>query len=203
MTSSKFKKLISLSFVFGLFGIGAATAQVIGPEEFFHRGATNYIFGQMQQAKAIVEAGLREYTNDFKLKSLYEKLKQKEQQNQQQQSKDEQSKNDKKEEQKSESKPESKDESKQDEQQQQDQAKKERSEPQDQRQSEKKDAGQAQQKDQQEQPEDQDSTASKPRVIQMTPQEAQRLLDALKSEEKAMIFIPPRTNRANPILKDW
>jgi hypothetical protein len=42
------------------------------------------------------------------------------------------------------------------------------------------------------------------RAMPMTQQEAQRLLDTLKSEEKAMIFIPQiRTNRPDRVLKDW
>lgn len=42
------------------------------------------------------------------------------------------------------------------------------------------------------------------RAIPMTPQEAQRLLDTLRSEERAMIFLPAtRTNRSERILKDW
>jgi Ca-activated chloride channel family protein len=38
----------------------------------------------------------------------------------------------------------------------------------------------------------------------MTPQQAQQLLDALKSEEKAMVFIPPiKTNRTDKAFTDW
>jgi hypothetical protein len=39
----------------------------------------------------------------------------------------------------------------------------------------------------------------------MTPQQAKQLLDAQKSEEKALIFLPPDQQRRsrNPILKDW
>ena len=44
------------------------------------------------------------------------------------------------------------------------------------------------------------------RVMQMTPQQAQQLLDAQKSEERAMIFQPltQRTNRPKDrVFKDW
>jgi Ca-activated chloride channel homolog len=42
------------------------------------------------------------------------------------------------------------------------------------------------------------------RPMQMTPQQAQQLLDAQKSEERAMIFIPQlRTNRSDRVLKNW
>jgi Ca-activated chloride channel homolog len=145
------------------------------------------------------------------VKKKLEELK-KQQQQQQQQSKDdkkEDSKQDqqpkddqKKEDQKSDPNQEQKPNQDQQQQQQQ-QSKKEDSQQQEQKQSEKKEGDQAEQKDQQDQPEDQNATATRPRAIQMTPQEAQRLLDALKSQEKAMIFIPPKTNRANRVFKDW
>jgi hypothetical protein len=38
----------------------------------------------------------------------------------------------------------------------------------------------------------------------MTPEQAQRLLDSVKTEEKVMIFTPQsRTNRNSRTLKDW
>ena len=41
-------------------------------------------------------------------------------------------------------------------------------------------------------------------LLQMTPEQAQRLLEAVKSDEKVMIFTPQvRTNRNNRTLKDW
>src|SRR6185369_17043745 len=46
--------------------------------------------------------------------------------------------------------------------------------------------------------------ADKAVPMQMTPQQAQQLLDAQKSGEKAMIFIPPnKTNRLHRTIKDW
>ncbi len=54
------------------------------------------------------------------------------------------------------------------------------------------------------QPEDQQAQAGKAMMVQMTPQEARQLLDAQKSEEKAMIFIPKlKTNRTDRAFKDW
>ena len=42
------------------------------------------------------------------------------------------------------------------------------------------------------------------RAMQMTPQQAQQLLDAQKSDERAMIFLPQmRTNRQDRVFKDW
>ena len=43
--------------------------------------------------------------------------------------------------------------------------------------------------------------------MQMTPQQAQQLLDAQKSQERAMIFQPQQTVRTNRprdrVFKDW
>jgi Ca-activated chloride channel family protein len=42
------------------------------------------------------------------------------------------------------------------------------------------------------------------RLIPMTQEQAQRLLETAKNDERIMIFTPPgRTNRANRVLKDW
>ena len=42
------------------------------------------------------------------------------------------------------------------------------------------------------------------RLIPMTQEQAQRLLEAAKNDERIMIFTPQgRTNRSNRVLKDW
>jgi Ca-activated chloride channel homolog len=46
--------------------------------------------------------------------------------------------------------------------------------------------------------------ASAMRPMQMTQQQAQQLLDAQKSDERALLFVPQlRTNRQQRVLKDW
>jgi len=41
-------------------------------------------------------------------------------------------------------------------------------------------------------------------VGQMTPQQAVRLLESAKQEERTLLLIPPnRTNRNDRLLKDW
>jgi Ca-activated chloride channel family protein len=199
---------------------------------YYNLGNTQYRLGEAahdptkmqqdwEQAISSYESALALNHQDedakFNLELVKKKLEElKKQQQQQQQSKDDkkddkkedskqdqQSKDDqKKEQQKSESNQEQKPNQDQQQQEQQ-QSKKDESQPQDQKQSDKKEGEQGEKKDQQEQSEDQKGNASRPRAIQMTPQEAQRLLDALKSDEKAMIFVPPRTNRANRVFKDW
>jgi Ca-activated chloride channel family protein len=50
------------------------------------------------------------------------------------------------------------------------------------------------------------ATASSSSAVfgQMTPQQAQQLLDSQKDNEKAMIFIPPdNLNQVKPVFKDW
>jgi Ca-activated chloride channel homolog len=197
---------------------------------YYNLGNTQYRLGeaagdpakmqqQWEQAVSSYESALALDRQDadakFNLdlvKRKLEELKKQQQQQQQQPSKDDkkdeskqdqQSKDDqKKEEQKQQSNQEQKPQPDQNQQQQQDQ--KEESQPQDQKQSEKKDADQAGQKDQPDRQENQNATASRPSAIQMTPQEAQRLLDTVKSEEKAMIFVPQiKTNRPDRIFKDW
>ena len=93
-----------------------------------------------------------------------------------------------------------------DEQKQQDQSK-----PQDQQQAQKPDDKKADENKPQPQPGQKDDKNNDPqqatqamRAMQMTPQQAQQLLDAQKAEERAMIFIPQmRTNRQNRAFKDW
>ena len=59
-------------------------------------------------------------------------------------------------------------------------------------------------KDDQDKPEDQQAQTGKAVLAQMTPQQAQQLLDAQKNEEKPMIFIPKlKTNRLDRAFKDW
>jgi Ca-activated chloride channel homolog len=146
------------------------------------------------------------------VKKKLEELKQ--QQKQEQQSKSDQNEEKKDEQKQDQQKPE---EQKQDEQKQeqekQDQQKQQQEEQQ------KKDAEQQKKEQEQQQQKEQEQSnsqkqenkdqqdkqqASMTRPIPMTQQEAQRLLDTLKNEEKAMIFIPQiRTNRPNRVLKDW
>jgi Ca-activated chloride channel family protein len=58
-------------------------------------------------------------------------------------------------------------------------------------------------KDSKENPSEQ-APAGQARPFTMTPQEAQRLLDTLRNEERPMMFLPQiRTNRSDRVRKDW
>jgi Ca-activated chloride channel homolog len=131
---------------------------------------------------------------------------QQQQQQQDQQKKDEQQKQDKSEQEKKDQQ------QRQDQQQQQQEQEKKDQQSQQQQQQQ----NQSQEQKQQEQQQAQDRRGQEPgkegqqqnyaRVMQMTPQQAQQLLDAQKSEERAMIFQPQnlRTNRPRDrVFKDW
>lgn len=151
------------------------------------------------------------YNYDFVKKKL-EELKQQQQQQDKSDEKKEENKEQKEDQQKDQSKQQEKQEQEQQkqqqQQQQQEQEKKEQQEPQQQQQKPSDQQEQSQQpkpeqgKDQQQQKEGGETVAQQP--LQMTPEQAQRLLEAVKSEEKVMIFTPQlRTNRNNRVLKDW
>ncbi len=155
------------------------------------------------------------------VKKKLEELKQ--QQQQQKQDNKDQNKEDEKKDEQQQEKQDQKDDQKKDEQQKKEEQKKDeeqqKSEEQKQQDQAKKDEQakkeeESQKKPDQQQAQDQrgqepDKSAQQPnyaRVMQMTPQQAQQLLDALKSEERAMIFQPEnlRTNRPRDrVFKDW
>jgi Ca-activated chloride channel homolog len=123
------------------------------------------------------------YNMDLVLKKL-EELKQ--QQQQQQQNKDNK---DNKDDQKKD------DQKKQDQQQKQDQPKPE---------DPKQDPSQQPQPDKKDDKSDQEKAAQMQKMGQMTPEQAQRLLDAAKNDEKTMIFVPQiKTNRTDRVFKNW
>jgi hypothetical protein len=181
------------------------------PADFFHEGATNYVFVKTPEARRAVEAGLQKYPGDVPLQKLLELLKQ--QENQQQ--KDQDQKQDQNKDQKQEDQ---QNQQQKNEQQQKDQNKEQQSKKQDAKDSqEKKSAEEKDQKDSQGQQrpkpqeqgdkKDQDpAQAARMSAMQMTPQQAQQLLDAHKGEENVMIFLSPDqkgTNRLRGKFKDW
>lgn len=151
-----------------------------------------------------------------RLEELKQQQQQKQKQDKQDQNKDEQNK-DQQDQQKQEKQDEQqKSEDQKSEQQKSEEQKKDEQQKQ-QQESQKKDEQQSQQdQKQQDQQQAQDQRGEQPdksaqqqnyaRVMQMTPQQAQQLLDAQKSEERAMIFQPmiQRTNRpTDRVFKDW
>lgn len=166
-------------------------AQLAPPDDFFNSGAQFYISNNIPAAKERVESGLQIYPDDAKLKKLEELLKQQQQSQSQQQNQ-------------------------QDQQQQQSQ----QQNPQDQKKpdGQKQNQGDQKKDEQQKQAEQQKSSAEKsdgkkedqnaegqPATPgQMTPEEAKRLLDSQKGDEKLLQLKPSaKPENQNRPVKDW
>ncbi len=200
-------------------------------QSYYNLGNTHFRLGektteakdkqqQWEQAIHQYESALKLNTNDLDakfnmevVKEKLEELKQQQQQNKQDQNKDDQNKDEQnKDQQKSDQqKKEDKKDEQKSEQEKQDEQKKQEQESQKKDQQSQKQDGQKQ--DQQQAKDERGEKSDKSseqqnyaRVMQMTPQQAQQLLDAQKSEERAMIFQPQtlRTNKPRDrVFKDW
>ncbi len=187
------------------------------PDDYFHGGATNYVFGEKEKAKEQIVTGLQSFPRDPKLNQLLvllkkeEEQKQQQQQQQQQQNKKDEQK-DQKQNQDSQKKDsdqkkdqnQSNDQKKEQEKKRQEQAKKnaDQKKEQQKKEQEKQNAEQKKQEkaDQNDQQEPQPTYAAG----QMTPQQAKQLLDAQKGDEMVIPIRPqvkPR-DQSKP-LKDW
>ena len=167
-------------------------------DDYFHGGAMAYLTNNLPTALNVVTNGLLQYPDDEKLKKLEALLKQ--QQNQQNQQQDQQKSDDQKQ----------KDQQKKDQQskkddKQKDQDKKDQQKSEEQKEKEKQDQ---QKKDQQPKPDDQKKSAEQQQAEaaqdkQMTPEQAMRVLDTTKGDEKVLpvqMEKPPQTGKK---FKDW
>ncbi len=181
--------LLNLSLT--LFALQNASAQLMRADDYFNSGAQFYISNSIPHALEKVESGLKVYPDNEKLKKLYELLKQQQQsqQNQQQQQKQDNQQSQKNQ--------------KQDQQQKQDQ--KDQQSQSDQQKQDKQDQQQGQQGKQDEQkPGQKEGEPQQVQAGQMTPQEAQKLLDAQKGDEKVLQFKPDgKPQDVNRPIKDW
>jgi Ca-activated chloride channel family protein len=204
---------ISLSLLL-LLSWQPAHAQLAPADVFFNSGAQFYLSNNIVQAKQAVEAGLKNYPGDEKLKKLEQLLKQQSQQNQQQQnqkdqSQQQQSQKDQQDQKKQDqsqqnqqsnqqpSQQESPEQQKQEDQKKADQKKDEQQKQQDQKKSspEKKDGGK---------PEDKNAEGQAVTPGQMTPEEAKRLLDAQKGDEQVLKLQPKgKPEDQKKPVKDW
>lgn len=203
-------------------------------QSYYNLGNTHFRLGEKSEdAKAKQqqwEEAVHEYESALKLDAKDEdakfnlewtkkKLEELKQQQQKQDQKNDQNKDDqknddkdkqqdqqKKDDKQDKSDQQKKDQEKQDQQKQQDlQKKNEQSEKKDQQEQKKQDDQQSAQ-DQRGQEPDKSAQPNYARVMQMTPQQAQQLLDAQKTEERAMIFQPQITRTNKPkdrVFKDW
>jgi Mg-chelatase subunit ChlI len=182
----KLRLLISISL------LALATREICAQsaDDFFHTGAQAYLTNNTATAKEQVEKGLKQYPNDIKLKKLDDLLKQQQQQqqNQQQQQKQQQQQNQSQQNQSQ---------SKQDQQKQQDQQKKDEQKKQDQQK-------QDQQQDQKpEKQDDKQPPKDQPAPGEMTPDEAKKLLDSQKGDEKLLPANQDKKHDHDHPLKDW
>ena len=76
-------KFLLMALLWGAGFAFSATAQ--SAEDYFHGGAQNFIYSDVQQAISEVQAGLNQYPNDPKLNALMQMLKEEQEKQQQQQ----------------------------------------------------------------------------------------------------------------------
>lgn len=160
-------------------------------DDFFNTGAQAYLTNNTATAREQVDKGLKLYPNDIKLKKLDQLLKQQKQQQQQQNQKNQQQQNQSQQNQSQ---------SKEDQKKQQNQKKQDEQKKQDQ---EKKDQQKQEQQQQQKQDKnDEKQQKEEPKPGEMSPDEAKKLLDSQKSDEK---LLPANQNKQadRRHLKDW
>ena len=168
----------------------SARAQIENADAFFNSGAQFYISNNIPAALERTETGLKLYPDDVKLKKLEQLLKQQQQQQSQQQQKNNQS-------QKNQS-PQSQQQSQNQQQRQNDQEKQKQQQDQSARQKQQ----EQQQQNRQSAGKKEDEQKAAP-AGQMTPQEAQRLLDAQKENEQFLQLKPNAPPRSKQPAEDW
>jgi hypothetical protein len=209
---------ISLSLL--LLSWQPARAQLAPADDFFNSGAQFYLSNNIAQAKQAVEAGLKNYPDDEKLKKLEQLLKQQSQQQQDKQQQDQ--KNQDQQNQQNQSQQQQKDQQSQQQKsddqknQQQNQQSSQQKSPEQQKQEDQKNAGQKKDEQQQDQkksspekkdggkPEDKNAESQPVAPGQMTPEEAKRLLDAQKGDEQVLKLQPnAKPEDQKKPVKDW
>lgn len=171
--------------------LGAVMAYAQSADDFFHSGAQSYLSNSIPQAKAQVDAGLKLFPEDAKLKKLDELLKQQQQSQQSQQNQENQENQDQQD---------KKDDQKQEQKKQQEQQAKDQK-----REQEKQKQQQAKAGDKKEQKADQQPTETRQeKAGQMTSQQAQRLLDTQNGTEQVLWFKPEgKPENPDKQVKDW
>lgn len=192
----------------------AARAQLAPADDFFNGGAQFYISNNIPSALEKVEAGLKIYPDDAKLKKLEELLKQQQQQQQQnQQNQNQQNQSQQQQNQQNQSQ------QNQQQQQQNQQSSQKNSQDQEKQNEQKQNQSggkkdEAQKKAEQqkssaekkdgEKPDKQDAGGQPVAAGQMTPEEAKRLLDAQKGDEQVLQLKPQgKPEQSQRTVKDW
>jgi hypothetical protein len=191
--------LISLSLL--LLSLQSACAQ--SADDFFHGGAQFYLSNNIASAKEEVDTGLKFYPGDTKLKKLDELLKQQSQQ-QSQQNQQSQSQQNQKQQQQQSGQNQAQQQSQQKQQQQQNQQAQNQSSQQNDKQQEQQQQEKSAGKQSDGKQDGQTGQAQAVAAQEMSPEQAQRLLDAQKGDEQFLQLKPqnPPESQNRPI-KDW
>lgn len=190
-----------LFFVVLLFSLPIIAAEQLAfPDDYFHGGAMRYLSNNIPAALDIVTNGRLKFPDDEKLRKLEELLKQQQQnqQNDQQKSEDQKQQEQKKDD----SKQSKKDEQKKDQENKDQQKSDEEQEKEKEKQNQQKKQQQSKPDDKKNSEEPQPSAASQ-KNEQMTPEQAMRVLDTTKGDEKVLpiqMEKPPQTDKK---FKDW
>ena len=165
---------------------GQTQANIPPAESYFHQGAQQFIYNNLEPAISAVETGLERYPDDLKLQSLYEQLKEQQQQQQDQDSQNEQDNGDQNEENSEQNS----------EQQENSESEEQELENEDQSQSQDEQA-----------PDDSDPSerAQAEELKDLSKEEAQKILQALAQKEKELLkeFKKAKTKGGKTHEKDW
>jgi hypothetical protein len=187
------RSLLLISLSLSLLSWQTVCAQIAPADDFFNSGAQSYISNNIAAAKESVATGLKFYPDDIKLKKLDELLKQQSQQQQQQNQQNQQNQQSQQ------------NQSQQKQQQQQDQQAQNQSSQQNDKQKQEQ-QGQAKSvgKQSDEKRDDQTGQAQASKAQEMSPEQAQRLLDAQMGDERFLQLKPKNPPESpNKPVKDW
>lgn len=170
---------------------GQTQANIPPAESYFHQGAQQFIYNNLEAAISAVESGLERYPDDPKLQSLYEQLK--EQQQQDQNSQNEQDNGDQNEEN-----------SEQNSEQQKNEENSEQNSESEEQESENDDQSQSQDEQAPNDSDPRERTEAE-ELKDLSKEEAQKILQALAQKEKELLkeFKKAKTKGGKTHEKDW
>ena len=170
---------------------GQTQANIPPAESYFHQGAQQFIYNNLEAAISAVETGLERYPDDLKLQSLYEQLKEQQQQNQD--SQNEQDDGDQNEEN-----------SEQNSEQQMNEENSEQNSESEEQESENDDQSQSQDEQAQNDSDPRERTEAE-ELKDLSKEEAQKILQALAQKEKELLkeFKKAKTKGGKTHEKDW
>ena len=198
--SNELKSISTLCFVVFSFMMVCIPQSLLGqtqsnssnPERYFHQGAQEFIYNNLEAAIDAVETGLKQYPNDLKLQRLYEQLK--EQQEEQQNSEGQNEENSEQNSEQDQQNPENEEDSQQNEENSENEEQPSENNEQNEGQDEKapKDAQSTERLDAEE-------------LKDLSKEEAQKILQALAQKEKELLkeFKKAKTKGGKTHEKDW